>query len=403
MIATKLILTRYEKGVLSLILKNNRIQEISYSKDDNTGNLGDIYVAKVMNVVPNIHAAFIDYQIGKRGYLPIADNYKPVLLNRQYDGRILAGDEILVQMEKEAIRSKEPVFTMNLSLSGKYCVITNANTTKSVSNKLNKQDKALLRTYIPSDTEYGIVVRTNAKELIAQNDFSALTTECSHLITQMNQLLTEGIHRTCYSRVYQATPSYLMELRDNRSLEYDQIITDDTVLYGELQSFIQSYMPEKEALLSLYTDESLSLHKLYSLETKIQELLQPKVWMNSGAYLVIEQTEAMYVIDVNSGKNTPKKKSDSYIFSINLEAAKEIMRQIRLRNLSGIIIVDFINMEEEAMQEQLMQELKALARLDRIQTTIVDMTPLGLIEITRKKTKKALKAQFASSNQLKFI
>lgn len=398
MIVSKLILTRYENGVLSLILKNNRIQEISYSKDDNAGNLGDIYVAKVMNVVPNIHAAFIDYQVGRRGYLPISDNYKPVLLNRQYDGRILMGDELLVQMEKEAIRTKEPVFTMNLSLSGKYCVVTNANTTKSVSNKLNKLDKALLKTYIPADAQYGIVVRTNAKELIEQNDFSALTTECSHLLAQMDQLLATGIHRTCYSRIFQAVPSYLLELRDNKSLEYDQIVTDDVILYNELQSFIQSYIPEKEALLSLYTDEALSLHKLYSLETKIQELLQPKVWMNSGSYLVIEQTEAMYVIDVNSGKNTAKKKSDSYVLSINLEAAREIMRQIRLRNLSGIIIVDFINMEEKFMQEQLMQELKALARLDRIQTTIVDMTPLGLIEITRKKTKKSLKAQFTSTN-----
>ena len=118
--------------------------------------------------------------------------------------------------------------------------------------------------------------------------------------------------------------------------------------------------------------------------------------MNSGAYLIIEQTEAMYVIDVNSGKNNSKKSSDSYVLSVNMEAAKEIMRQIRLRNLSGIIIIDFINMEDETMKEQLMQELKRLAKLDRIQTTIVDMTPLGLIEITRKKTKRSLRAQLES-------
>lgn len=398
MITSKLILTRHEDGVLSLILKNNRIQEISYYREDNNGNIGDIYVAKVMNVIPNIHAAFIDYQAGTRGYLPISEKYKPVLLNRSYDGRILAGDEILVQMEKEAIRTKEPVFTMNLSFSGRYCVVTNANTTKSVSNKLNKQDKELLKAYIPTDMEYGMVVRTNAKELLNKKDLSALTTECSHLTMQMDRLLTEGVHRTCYSKVYHATPSYLIELRDNRVLEYDQIITDDAALYEELYSFLHSYMHEKEALLSLYTDDSLSLHKLYSLETKIQELLQPKVWMSSGAYLIIEQTEAMYVIDVNSGKNNAKKTTDSYILSINLEAAREIMRQIRLRNLSGIIIIDFINMENASMQQQLMHELTALAKLDRIQTTIVDMTPLGLVEITRKKTKKSLKAQFEASN-----
>ena len=152
-------------------------------------------------------------------------------------------------------------------------------------------------------------------------------------------------------------------------------------------------MPEKKEQLTLYQDEAITLHKLYGIETKIQELLQTKVWLNSGAYLVIEQTEAMYVIDVNSGKNIAKKPTDSYILSINLEATKEIMRQIRLRNLSGIILIDFINMEETSMKEQLMHELKKLARLDRIPTTIVDMTALGLVEITRKKTKRSLKAQ----------
>lgn len=396
MITSKLILTRYKEGVLSLILRDNQIQEIFYNNEDNHANIGDIFVAKVINVVSNIQAAFIDYQPGKRGYLPISSKYKPVLLNRIYDGRILAGDELLVQMEKEAIRTKEPVFTMNLSLPGKYCVVTNADSSKSVSSKLSRQEREILRSHILMNTGYGIVVRTNAKELLAFNDFSFLTEECNFLAEQMNKILTEGIHRTCYSRIHKAAPAYLTELRDNKALEYEQIVTDDSALYEELKSFLHSYMPEEETFLSLYTDETLSLHKLYGLNTKIQELLQPKVWMNSGAYLIIEQTEAMYVIDVNSGKNNSKKSSDSYVLSVNMEAAKEIMRQIRLRNLSGIIIIDFINMEDETMKEQLMQELKRLAKLDRIQTTIVDMTPLGLIEITRKKTKRSLKAQLES-------
>lgn len=396
MIVSKLILTKYQNGILSLLLINNRIQEISYSYHNDKGNIGDIYVAKVLNVVKNINAAFIDYQKGKRGYLPITGKYVPVLLNRTYDGRILPGDEILVQMEKEAIREKEPVFTMNLSLAGKYSVITNANTTKSVSSKLNKSDKEILKQVIPSDCEYGIVVRTNAKELLIENNLTTLEQECKQLISQMDKLLKEGIHRTCYSRIYQAPSSYLTELRDNVSWEYEQIVTDDTEIYHELDDFFASYHPSKKEILSFYQDESVTLHKLYGIETKVQELLQTKVWLNSGAYLVIEQTEAMYVIDVNSGKNTTKKTTDSYILSINLEAAKEIMRQIRLRNLSGIILIDFINMEEESMKEQLIQELKKLAHLDRIPTTVVDMTALGLVEITRKKTKRSLKAQLES-------
>ena len=147
------------------------------------------------------------------------------------------------------------------------------------------------------------------------------------------------------------------------------------------------------SMLTLYTDSSYSLKKLYSIDTKMQELLVPKVWLKSGAYLVIEQTEAMYVIDVNSGKNNASKSNAEYIFNINIEAAHEIIRQISLRNLSGIIMVDFINMEDPDKNEQLLNELRKLAKQDRILTTIVDMTPLGLIEITRKKTKKALKEQ----------
>lgn len=397
MIVSKLILTKYQNGILSLLLKNHRIQEISYSRQDNAGKLGDIFVAKVLNVVPNIHAAFIDYQKGKRGYLPMNGKYKPMLLNRAYDGRILAGDELLVQMEKEPIREKEPVFTMNLSLAGKYCVVTNANTTKSVSHKLSKQDRESLKRILPSDTEYGIVVRTHAKELLIENNLSALEQECSQLLSQMEKLLKEGIHRTCYSKVYQAPSSYLTELRDHTAWEYEQIVTDDVELYQELEDFLISCIPEKKALLTFYQDNSVSLHKLYGIDTKIQELLQKKVWLPSGAYLVIEQTEAMYVIDVNSGKNIAKKSMDSYVLSINLEAAREIMRQIRLRNLSGIILIDFINMEEDSMKEQLMQELKKLARLDGISTTVVDMTMLGLVELTRKKTKRSIKSQLEST------
>ena len=132
------------------------------------------------------------------------------------------------------------------------------------------------------------------------------------------------------------------------------------------------------------------------METKLNELLSAKVWLKSGAYLVIEKTEALYVIDVNSGKNISQKENAQYIYSINLEAAQELMRQIRLRNLTGIIIIDFINMNDSAKEEFLIQELRTLAKQDRIATTVVDITELGLVELTRKKTTKSLNEQLLS-------
>ena len=173
---------------------------------------------------------------------------------------------------------------------------------------------------------------------------------------------------------------------------YQQIITDDWQIYDELRDFAALYMPEQLASISLYQDD-YSLQKLYRTETQLNELLAKKVWLKSGAYLVIEKTEAMYVIDVNSGKNISKKNAAEYIYQINLEAADEIMRQIRLRNLTGMILVDFINMEDSEKDASLLQQLGVLAKRDHIQTNIVDITALGLVEITRKKTTKSLAEQ----------
>ena len=398
MIDSRYIITDYNQGILSCELKDNKLQSVSVSYRNNLGCIGDIYVAKVINVLKNINAAFIDYQPGKKGYLPLDSRYTPIILNRVYDGRIIAGDEIVVQLEKEAVRTKEPVFTMNLSISGRYSVITNANTNKSVSNKISKQYKKIILKEIPQDTDYGVIVRTNAESLILKEQLFILHNECEQLIMQMDNLLKNGIHRTCYSLLWHAPEEYLTELRDMHDLDYQSVMTDNSEIYEKLQDMFQTYFPDKQSILTLYHDDSYSLSKLHGLETKINELLGSKVWLKSGAYLVIEQTEAMYVIDVNSGKNIAKKSNAQYILSINIEAAHEIMRQISLRNLSGMIIVDFINMEDSSMADTLMQELRKLAKQDKILTTIVDMTPLGLVEITRKKTKRSFKEQLKLIN-----
>ena len=406
---TRYILTEYSfrdtKGVLAFSLdrKTGTMASVNFTpfmQKDNIAALGDIFVAKVTNVVKQMNAAFILYAPNKKGYLPIHAEYTPIIINRKYDGRILAGDEMIVQLEKEAVRTKEPVFTMNLSLAGKYSVVSYANTYKGVSKKCTKLEREQLRVAIPQEIDFGVVVRTNAASLLSKLDkkqspdmVKPVTDEIHYLNQRMSLLIQEGIHRTCYSRIWQSVPSYLTAMRDE-GIVYQQILTDNSKLYQELKDFAALYMPEQIANISMYQDDSYPLQKLYRVETQISELLSRKVWLKSGAYLIIEKTEAMYVIDVNSGKNIVKKESAAYIYEINIEAANEIMRQIRLRNLTGMILVDFINMEENEKIEALLQELRVLAKKDHIQTTIVDMTPLGLVEITRKKTTKSLAEQF---------
>lgn len=402
------IITEYAfrdtKGVLSFSLdsKKNVMTSVNFTpfnQKDNIAVIGDIFVAKVTNVAKQLNAAFILYAPNKKGYLPIHPEYTPIITNRLYDGRILAGDEIIVQLEKEAVRTKEPVFTMNLSLAGKFSVISYANTYKGVSKKCTKSEREQLRIAIPKEIDFGVVVRTNAVSLLSKLDeeqspdiLQPVIEEINYLNEKMSLLIQEGIHRTCFSRIWKSPSGYLTAMRDERGA-YQQIITDSSNLYQELKDFITLYMPEQVANISMYQNNSYPLQKLYRVETQISELLSRKVWLKSGAYLVIDKTEAMYVIDVNSGKNIIKKEMNAYTYEINIEAANEIMRQIRLRNLTGMILVDFINMDEDEKTSALLQELRTLAKEDHIQTTIVDMTALGLVEITRKKTTKSLAEQ----------
>ncbi|MDE7322375.1 MAG: ribonuclease E/G [Lachnospiraceae bacterium] len=400
--AVRYVITRYRNGILSFTydIQTNKMVSVAFMRSDTISemiHIGDIFVAKVINVVQQLNAVFIHYAPNKKGYLPINHDYEPVMVNRKYDGRILAGDEILVQLEKEAVRTKEPVFTTNLSLAGKYSVVSNANTYKGVSRKCSRAEREQLLSAIPPDIDYGVVIRTNAALLLylsegTQSELQTVTDEIMHLKNKMSTLLQEGIHRTCYSRIWQSPPAYLTNMRDE-GIHYQQIITDDETIYHESADFVTMYMPEQQHNMMLYQDIHYPLQKLYRVETQLNELLSKKVWLDSGAYLVIEKTEAMYVIDVNSGKNVTKKDNAAYIYQINLEAADEIMRQIRLRNLTGIILIDFINMEDTQKSDMLLQALRSLAKKDRILTTVVDMTTLGLVEITRKKTTKSLSEQ----------
>ena len=172
--------------------------------------------------------------------------------------------------------------------------------------------------------------------------------------------------------------------------EVEQVLTDDELLYREIKSYLVEHQPEDVDRLSFYQDDLLPMKKLYSLESQLSQALQERVWLKSGGYLIIQPTEALTVIDVNTGKFEGGKKKETAFLKINCEAAVEIARQLRLRNLNGIIIVDFINMEEEASKAALLSEFDAQLRRDPIRTTLVDMTKLSLVEVTRQKRERPL-------------
>lgn len=364
--------------------------------------LNNIYVARVSQVVKNIGAAFVEIEKGRKCFLPLSDVQEPVYVKRISQKQILSqGDELLVQIVREAVKTKEPQVSTNLSLPGIYSVVTSGRHRLGVSNKLDQATRTRLKEAVSGiyDNNLGLILRTNA----AQAADAVLLDEVGQLQQQMRDLLTYAPHRSLYSKLYVAEPEYL-RLLFNQPLEgegsIEQVITDNPDVYAVLQEYVNAYEQSQfrqslKQKLQFYDDPQLELQKLYSLQVQLTHALQKKLWLKSGANLVIEPTEALTVIDVNSAKNVKKNQPENQHLQVNLEAAREIARQIRLRNLSGIIIIDFIDLALEEDRQTLLGEMRRLVRTDPVKTEVIDLTKLGLMELTRQKTRRPLKEQFA--------
>lgn len=420
----QLIVTKWKDRSLTALLSDGHCRSLTLESGDES-LLGNIYIGKVKNVVKNINAAFIDLGGGKTGYFSLAENPVPLYadeLNRMssYSGqesdsalvksarKLKAGDELLVQVSRDALKTKDPSVTCCLNFPGTYMVLTVGKPQIGFSAKIKDnvwKERVREALLAHKDERFGLIVRTNG----AAASIDTLCAETEKLKQQMEELFARAACRTCYSLLEQGTPPYIQSLRDAKKGTLSEIITDVPEYAKKIEAWLEE---EKEAdkeqkenqppadknesinqavpNLSLYTDENLPLMKLYRLESVLKSASDRRVWMKSGGYLVIEPTEALTVIDVNTGKYTGKKTPAETIFKINLEAAHEVARQLSLRNLSGIIIVDFIDMESKEDQETLMRTLGEELSRDPVKTILVDMTRLGLVEITRKKVRRPL-------------
>lgn len=377
--------------IVSAYYEDGKAVELSCFCPEETELLGSIYIGKVKNIVKNIEAAFIEIEGGILCYYSLREQEEPLYIKEKTGSRLSPGDELLVQVNREAVKTKAPAVTCNLNFPGKYLVLTTGEKKLGLSSKLSKEEKERLRAIAePFLTgEFGVIVRTNA----AQAPEELLREEFERLSSICRKVLTAGKHQSCFSRVYREPPAYAAGIRSLKKESLSRIITDDLEIYETLSEYLLTYQPEDRGKLRFYTEESPDLNRLYKVASSLKAALQERVWLKSGAYLIIQPTEALTVIDVNTGKYDGRGKSRETFLRINLEAARETARQIRLRNLSGIIVVDFIDMEEEADKKALMELLEQELLKDPVKTVLVDMTPLGLVEITRKKVRKTLREQ----------
>ena len=398
----KIIISRMDSRILTAAVSGNRVTQLNLEAEETGSVLGNIYIGKVKNISKNIDSAFIDLGGGHMAYYSLTENRNHLFSSASAgSGRkrgLCSGDEIIVQVSRDAIKTKDPVVTSCLSFTGKYCVVTAGRCQIGFSSKISDGEwKNRLRKILEEekDPDLGIIIRTNARTAPE----SEIIKELRQLKEQYRRLLSEAPYRTCYSCLYESPPSYIASLRDTYEAFMEEIVTDDPEIFRRIREYLDVCQPEDREKVRLYEDPLLPLEKLYSLEKAVSEALQKKVWLRSGGYLVIEPTEAMTVIDVNSGKYTGRKNLRDTIRKINLEAAEEIVFQLRLRNLSGIIIVDFIDMDSVQDQEELMALLTDRCRKDPIKTTVVDMTKLGLVEITRKKIRRPFREQVQKGEQ----
>ena len=379
---------------------NNKIFCCIYTSDntchylkplDSGSVVGNIYVGRVENVVKNINAAFIEIEDKQKCYYSIPDNKAPIFFNEKNNPEICQGDRILVKVITEPLKTKPAKVSSKIELTGNYSVVSNDVKGVHISKKIKSNE-----TITEIKKRVADILIQKQQEAIektggcADADTNDIIKDVNALCDEYTDMLQKAVFSKFYTLVHKDRPEYIEEIVHLSGKDSVEIITDIPAIYNELET----YLPRSSNIsIRMYKDELWPLYKLYSIEKEIDTALSKKVWLKSGGYLIIEQTEALSVIDVNSGKNVTKAKSmeaiEASALKTNLEAADKLCQQIKVRNLSGIIIVDFINMNQRNC-DILMEHLKSLAKKDIVNTTIVDITKLGLVEITRKKIGKSL-------------
>jgi ribonuclease E len=376
---------------------------VSRPADDDSQIHGNIYLGRVQNVLPGMEAAFVDIGTPKNAVLYRGDVQfdKEDVVEQGADPRIeqvlKARQLILCQVTKNPIAAKGGRLTQEVSLPGRFVVLIPDSRTYGISKRLPEGERRRLRGILDriKPEQHGIIVRTAAENATEHE----LTTDMTRLLAQWDAIRSAAEKANSPTLLYREPPLAVRVIREEFTSEYRGVVIDDPVLFAEVRDYIQAFNPEFADRVELYnpaTDE-LPLFEQYRVHEQLLKALDKKVWLPSGGSLIIEHTEALTVIDVNTGKNVGKSNLEETVFYNNLEAAEEIARQLRLRDIGGIIVIDFIDMEIRENRRKVLESFKdALAR-DKTRTQVFEISELGLVEMTRKRIGEGLLTSFADA------
>ena len=374
---------------------------VSRPADDETQIHGNIYLGRVQNVLPGMEAAFVDIGTAKNAVLYRGDVQfdKEDVVEQGPDPRIeqvlRARQLILCQVTKNPIGAKGGRLTQEISLPGRFVVLIPDSRTYGISKRLPESERRRLRAVLDrvKPDEHGIIVRTAAENATEHE----LATDLSRLLEEWEQIRTAATKASSPTLLYREPPLAVRVIREEFSSDYRGIVIDDPQLHRDVQAYVQAFNPEFADRIEYYdaTDQGLSLFEQHRVHEQVHKALDRKVWLPSGGSLIIEHTEALTVIDVNTGKNVGKSNLEETVFHNNLEAADEIARQLRLRDIGGIIVIDFIDMEIKENRRRVVESFKdALAR-DKTRTQVFEISELGLVEMTRKRIGEGLLTSFS--------
>lgn len=377
------------------VVENNEVVEVMIERPMEDRIVNNIYRGKVVRVLPGMQAAFVDIGREKNGFLyrddllsfHLSNEEEEVKKKRSISHYVTQGEEILVQVTKEEFGTKGPRLTGVISIPGQYIIYMPEGGYVGVSRSIeDEEEREMWRDVgeaIRKENE-GFIIRTAC----AGKQMDVIKGELHSFRTYWQQIMDEAKQRKAPSLVYQSSSLLERLIRDFSGRHVEEIVIDQFDKYMLVKEMLAPY-PHLQQVVRLYRGNE-NIFSAYGIEKEIEKALHRQVWLKNGAYLMIDQTEALTVIDVNTGKFTGTSSLDDTIRKTNMEAAKEIARQLRLRDISGMIVIDFIDMKNEEDREELLRQLKLECKKDRTKTNILGITELGLVEMTRKKVRQNL-------------
>jgi ribonuclease G len=389
-------------------VENGILTEFFIERKKDRSIVGNIYKGRVVRILPGMDAAFVDIGLEKSAFLYVADIVVDAMMYEEFEevgmaveaserieGVLEEGQEIIVQVSREPIGQKGTRVTSRITLPGRLLVLMSATEHVGVSRRIEDEEErkrlaSILKTICPKG--FGLIARTACEgkkedELLADLDF----------LRRMWESIQEKARKVrAPAMLHQDLRLVFRVIRDLHAHALRKIVIDDPALYKRVEEFLKEYLPEEQCEVELF-DEKEDIFEFYRIEVEISKLTQKKIWLKSGGYIVLDYTEALSVIDVNTGKYIGKKGLEDTILKTNLEAVKEIAYQTRLRNLGGIIIVDFIDMERKDSRGSVFQALLDALKRDRIKTFAYPISELGLVQLTRKRTRENIVTMLTES------